>query len=803
MLPDLGVMLRAPTATRFRTPSLALSTAALLLGIGVLAGWQFGAASITRVIPGLPAMNPMVAVCFVLAGSSLLILQLARDATLPRCLGMGLSVIAALIGAGRLVEYATPWTVGIDSLLHPRPVAVSASQVGAWTAAAFVAIGIAITLTYVQTDRRRGSLIQIAAMVSGGLGLLNLVGYLYGAESLHGPMALHTTVGIVALSAAVLFVFPERGLLRATLNAGQGGSLLRLLLPAVVIIPLVLGWLRILGQRSGLFGFEIGTAFVTMGTIVGLAALAWWSALALERAAARRSETEAELRESEERNRLIFQNIPIPAWVYDLETLAFLGVNDAAVETYGYGREEFLAMTIKDIRPPEEVPVLLETISRTDDSAHGDGLWRHSTRDGKLIEVQITSHPLAFGGRPAELVLAQDVTQRNRIEAALRASEERFRTLATTANDAIVSADSGGRVTYLNSAAERLFGFVTAEAIGEPLTILMPKRFHDAHEAGLERYNRTGEARVVGNTIELVGRRKDGSEFPMELSLAAWSLGSENAFTGIIRDISDRKQAEETVRRYADQLEAANSELDAFAYSVSHDLRAPLRSIQGFGQALLEDCEDRLDDSGREHLQRIRKAAERMATLIDDLLELSRVARASLRSERVDLSSLAEAILAELVEGEPDRSVQVSVMPGAVAIGDPRLLKVVLDNLLRNAWKYTRTKPEAHIEFGVSRQGAAATYYVRDNGVGFDMAYVDKLFQPFQRLHSATEFEGTGVGLASVQRIVTRHGGRVWAEGAENRGATVYFTLATPGPSSDPDGSDMVTPTGFEPVSPP
>lgn len=282
---------------------------------------------------------------------------------------------------------------------------------------------------------------------------------------------------------------------------------------------------------------------------------------------------------------------------------------------------------------------------------------------------------------------------------------------------------------------------------------------------------------MVGKTVELVGRRKDGAEFPMELSLAAWSRGSEKEFTGIIRDISDRKRSEQMLRHYAGQLEAANSELDAFAYSVSHDLRAPLRSIQGFGQALIEDCGERLDELGREHLQRIRKATERMAALIDDLLELSRVTRVSLRSERVDLSGAAEAILAELAEGDPDRSVRVSVMPGAIATGDPRLLKVVLDNLLRNAWKYTRRKPDAHIEFGVSDEGPAPVYYVRDNGVGFDMAYVDKLFQPFQRLHSVAEFEGTGVGLASVQRIVTRHGGRVWAEGAEDQGATVYFTL--------------------------
>jgi PAS domain S-box-containing protein len=722
-------------------------------------------------------MNPVVALSLVLAGTSLDMLVMTRDSRPLRVFGAGGAGIVTLLAFGRLAEYLFPVTLDIDSMLFPRLVAATDSEVGAWTALGFLALGIAITAAHGRPGPRLGGLVQGAAGAAGVLAFLNLVGYLFGAGSLHGPMSLHTAAGQLSLSAAVLLLFPGRGLPGALRSAGPGGTLLRRLLPAVVVVPLLLGWLRVLGQRAGLFGFEIGTAFVTVSTIVALAGLAWWSAVALESAETRRSRTEAFLRESEERSRLIFENIPIPAWIYDLETLAFLGVNDAAVETYGYPRHVFLAMTIKDIRPPEDVPALLESIWWAEDGEHGDGLWRHRTQEGKLIQVQITSHTLTFDGRPAELVLAQDVTERNRVEAALRASEERFRTLAATANDAIVSADSQGRITYLNSAAERLFGYLAADATGEPLTILMPDSFREAHSRGIERYNRSGEARVVGRTTELVGLRRDGSEFPMELSLAAWSRGSDTEFTGIIRDISDRKRSEEMLRRYAGQLEAANSELDAFAYSVSHDLRAPLRSIQGFGQALLEDCADRLDEIGREHLQRIRKAAERMAALIDDLLELSRVSRATLRSERVDLSAMAEATLAELGEGDPSRSVRASVMPGVVATGDPRLLKVVLDNLLTNAWKYTRTQPEAHIEFGVSREGPEPVYYVRDNGVGFDMAYVEKLFQPFQRLHSAAQFEGTGVGLALVQRIVVRHGGRVRAEGAEGRGATIYFTL--------------------------
>ncbi|MBI4498822.1 MAG: GAF domain-containing protein [Chloroflexi bacterium] len=224
-------------------------------------------------------------------------------------------------------------------------------------------------------------------------------------------------------------------------------------------------------------------------------------------------------------------------------------------------------------------------------------------------------------------------------------------------------------------------------------------------------------------------------------------------------------------------LEAANKELEAFAYSVSHDLRAPLRTIDGFSQALLEDYTDVVGDEGKDYLQRVRNASQHMARLIDDLLMLSRVTRSELHREPVDLSALARSIVAEFQERQPKRRVTVTVADGLAAEGDARLLRVALENLLGNAWKFTSKRADARIEFGVTRQDTTPVYYVRDNGVGFDMAYADKLFGAFQRLHSPTEFEGSGIGLATVQRVVRRHGGRIWADAAVNQGATFSFTL--------------------------
>jgi light-regulated signal transduction histidine kinase (bacteriophytochrome) len=251
-------------------------------------------------------------------------------------------------------------------------------------------------------------------------------------------------------------------------------------------------------------------------------------------------------------------------------------------------------------------------------------------------------------------------------------------------------------------------------------------------------------------------------------------------------EVMERQQAEQRaqelnqgLRQAIIELKAVNKELEAFSYSVSHDLRAPLRSIDGFSQALLEDCLEQLDTTGQDYLRRIRSATQRMGQLIDDLLTLSRVTRSDMRKETVDLSQLASRICTQLQQAHPDRQVEFVIQPGLVIQGDVRLLQVVLENLLNNAWKFTSRQLQGRIEFGITEQkNGIPAYFVRDDGVGFDMAYVDKLFKPFQRLHRMHEFSGNGVGLATVQRIVHRHGGRVWAEGNSGQGATFYFALA-------------------------
>jgi PAS domain S-box-containing protein len=371
----------------------------------------------------------------------------------------------------------------------------------------------------------------------------------------------------------------------------------------------------------------------------------------------------------------------------------------------------------------------------------------------------------------------------------LAAAAERHRAVVDTAADGIVTIDERGTIEWVNRATEELFGWPAAELIGQNIKMLMPESLRSQHTAGLQRYLATGEARILGSQgAEATALRRDGSTFPVHLQVTEMRLGGVRKFTGFIGDITQRVAAEEQVRALNQeleqrvvertaQLEAANRELEAFSYSVSHDLRTPLRTVSGFSAVLMEDHAHELGPDAAHLLGRIRAGAERMGMLIDDLLGLARVSRAELSRQEVDLAAIARRVVASLQEREPERRVEVRIPDEALAVGDPRLLRVVLDNLIGNAWKFTGKEPNPVVEFGAASENGTRAFFVRDNGAGFDMAYASKLFGPFQRLHHADEFEGTGIGLATVQRIVRRHGGEIRAEGEVGAGATITFTI--------------------------
>lgn len=385
----------------------------------------------------------------------------------------------------------------------------------------------------------------------------------------------------------------------------------------------------------------------------------------------------------------------------------------------------------------------------------------------------------------------------NRVEteAALHRADEQYRRLFATTLQGVVYQDVTGEIISMNPAAERILGKTRAEFLGsssvgeEHDTIRtdgspFPGLEHPAMVALRTGRQVTNVVMGVYNPVRKEHRWINVDAVPLFRPGRAEPYQVYTAF----EDITERKRSEDRVRRLneelqlrAGQLAASNRELEAFAYSVSHDLRAPLRSIDGYGRILLEEYRDRLDDDGRDALERVGRATRRMNRLIDDLLTLSRVARTEMRLQTVSLDRLARAVLRDLQQAEPDRGVTCTIADELTVRADRNLMRVVLENLLGNAWKFTARQPAARIEFGVTEMTGRRVFFVRDNGAGFDMTHAGRLFGAFQRLHSADEYPGTGIGLATVQRILLRHGGRIWAEGVVGKGATFYFNLPEPG----------------------
>ncbi|WP_407742689.1 sensor histidine kinase [Hyalangium sp.] len=383
--------------------------------------------------------------------------------------------------------------------------------------------------------------------------------------------------------------------------------------------------------------------------------------------------------------------------------------------------------------------------------------------------------------------LTRDIDAQYKSEAEKRRTEASFRLLVDTAQEGIWTVDPTWHTTYVNRYLAQLLGYSVEEMLGKHLFTFLP-------EEGQRHARSLLEPGPNAPAVEVHDRkflRRDGTVLWTTISTTPM-IDEQGRYLGalaMITDITQRREAEEQVRRLnaeleqriaerTAQLEYSNHELEAFAYTVAHDLRSPLRSIASFSDALLEDCAGQLDAVGEDYLRRIIGGSKRMSELIDGILALSRVNSTQLVCRPCDLSAMASSIVEQLQGLQPERAVKLNVQPGLVEEGDPHLLRSVLENLLSNAWKFTRERPVAEIELSATQdERGVRTYVVRDNGAGFDMAYGDKLFGVFQRLHAQAEFEGNGVGLATVQRIIRRHGGRIWGEGQPGEGARFFFTL--------------------------
>ncbi|MEN6422500.1 MAG: PAS domain S-box protein [Smithella sp.] len=502
-----------------------------------------------------------------------------------------------------------------------------------------------------------------------------------------------------------------------------------------------------------------------------------------------RKRAEQALRESEEKYKLLADQSIMGMFIIQEGCIKY--ANYATSKIIGYSIEEMLNWEKDEysvVLHPDDLPTVMEQVRRKQ-TGYPDIVvnysWKIITKSGEIKWVESFSKTISFEGSPADFVMMIDITERKKAEEALQKSEDKYRTFFKTSRDCVFITSLDGDWVDMNDSAVELFGYSSKE---ELLQIKIPDLYIKPEER--TKHINTILERGYSKDYPIDLLRKDGSIMHALITATVRRDDKGNAigFMGTIKDITERNKAEEELKKYHEhleelvrerttKLEASNMELESFSYSASHDLRAPLRTIDGFCHALLEDCGDTLNTQGKDYLKRIMTAAGRMTLLIEDLLKLSRITRMEMNIGTINMSNIARSIINELQSTHPRRHVRVTIADNLKDDADSRLIRIAFENLLGNAWKFTEKKKDAVIEFGVEKKDGRNIYFVRDNGAGFDMAYAEKLFAPFQRLHTEVEFPGTGIGLANVRRVIHRHGGTVWAEGKPDHGATFYFTL--------------------------
>jgi len=500
------------------------------------------------------------------------------------------------------------------------------------------------------------------------------------------------------------------------------------------------------------------------------------------------SERTAALHESEKKYRQLFERNPIAVFVFDLSTFRFIDVNDAAVRQYGWSREEFLSMTALNIRPPDEIERFLSVDRNQAHGLRNIGVWKHVKKNGEVIYAEVTAYNISYDGQTARLSLATDVTEKIHAEQALRASESRFRKIFDSRMIGIFFWDKDGNINEANDFFLEQIRYSRQDLIDGKIrwTDITPPEYLHLDYAALQQIKVKGAC----DPFEKEYIRKDGTRFSVLVGAARLEETSPDKGVAFIMDISDRKNMqqeivqlnkdlEKRVLTRTEELQLANKELESFSYSVSHDLRTPLRAIHGYSQVVIEEYESSLDPEGKRLLNLVQHYAKRMGQLVDDLLEFSRVGKRDLSLVQSNMNSIVTDVLWEF-NLNCDAKYRIDVHPLGEAMVDPSFVKLVFRNLISNAIKYSSKVKNPKVEIGRIQQGSEWIYFVKDNGAGFDMQYYHKLFGVFQRLHGDDEFDGTGIGLAISERVVKKHGGRIWAEGSPGKGAVFYLTLTPP-----------------------
>jgi len=772
------------------------------VGLVVMVAWFVRATVILR-FGGNTPMSFNTALAFAVTGVALVALTRKR----PRA-ALAAGVFDTVLGLMVLAEYVLGRSLGIDQLIVKAYISgphVVPGRSTSNTAVCLTLVGAGLLVWGPWRTRRRPAVLAAAACLIGVIAAVAVFGYATGNPTAYGWWR----VSAMAFLAAATLLVLAFSLLTA---AWQDPQVRQAGLPRWLPMPvgaLVLGlavWQAVVGRAVAAERISQST-FTSAATVLGLilagsAAVVVWLAQRAEGrrrvAAARRAEAERETRESENRLFQFLDVMPVGVFIAASGGRPYY-TSDEGKRLLGQGvvpgiGGDDLARSYRIFQAGTDRPYLTRNLPLVRAlgglRSHVDDMEIHKP-DGSVTSLEVWGRPVygAAGEIDYAIIAMADPSERLAKEKIIAGQAA----LLELAYDAIFVRDPDGRITYWNASAGHTYGFTRAEAVGQVAHVMLGTQFPAPLASIVAIASERG--RWDG---ELTHRCANGRSIIVESRWAAQRGpgGSLLGFMEINRNITARKDAErEALRRAAEiqalnasleqrvqertvHLERANKHLTAFTYSVAHDLRTPLRGISGFAEALVEEYGDRLDETGRGYAERIQAASGRMSTVLDDLLHLSWVSRAKMNLQGADLSAEVTAICDRLRASDPGRHVRLTVEDGVWATADRTLIRTALEMLLENAWKFTAGQQDATIEFATTEvDEAPLCCYVRDNGAGFDPAYAAKLFQPFQRLHGAGEYPGAGIGLASVQRIIDRHGGRVWAEGAVGCGATFYFTL--------------------------
>jgi PAS domain S-box-containing protein len=836
-------------------------------------------------------MNPITAVCFIMAGFSLTSCNLYPDIKEWRSVTQFTAIALSIICTIHLLSFARIVPIQIDLILFKERIAQDtlgnvSSRMAFNTSVCFMLLAFGILGSSVK-GRFHSIIANYSALTVILLSFFSIIGYVYRVKEFRDilarfPMAPHTALGFVFASLSVLLLNSRRNIMSIITSPYYGGVIARILIPAALAFPVVLGFIRLNSLWSHIMSIELGTALLITCTSILLFIIIVYVSHKI-------NINDNDRRETEEKFKSILESAPDGIVIINADGEIQL-TNKQTETLFNYSKDDLLNKKVEVLLPKRfqegHLAHRMNFFSSPKFREMGAGLELYAKKkDGSEFPVEISLSPIKTKSGVLVSAAIRDITQRKK-------SAQQFKDLLESAPDAMVIANKSGTIQFVNKQTENIFGYSRASLIGKQVEILIPDEFHGIHPNHRAIFFKNPQTRSMGSGLELYGRRESGQKFPVEISLSPLETEDGILVSAAIRDITERKESDKKLNQLAaivestddpvisqdlngviiswnqgaeklfeysatevigkhitlitpddrreeendihsniskgvvikhyetirvtksgkqvdvsltvspvrdttgnvigasqisrdvterkiveNKLRSLNKELEAFTYSVSHDLRAPLRAIDGYAKILSEDYANELDDEGRTVIAAITRNALRMGSLIDDLLQLSRAGRIDMSSASINMRDVVLRVVDELGALEPARKIEFAIQELQRVRGDVNLIRQVWMNLISNAIKYTRKTEVARIEITSTVDSKEVTYRIADNGAGFDNHYVHKLFRVFQRLHKMNEFEGTGVGLAIIKRIVERHGGRVWADGEVGKGASFYFSL--------------------------